>query len=529
MKKLLLNLILLTPLLLAATQPKEWDVHGNLNAYIKNDNVVGGGGTAVEDRDGVTHNEELSLNILGPLSDGEAGVNMRGRTTNDERIQSEDATLLYFRGYYKDKKWNLEGGDVASSLNPYIFSGSLKGAKVVYKSDEKKRTFHYSAIAGFKKASWNELYTDENNELPTAYSGAVEVKYVHERAKEIAISLSSYSDDLSTGGVDSNVSGKEGYGVGLDGKWRFNKYINLKGRAAVTTGTDNKRDNVDDETQTALLLKLYTRPVLKSVKSNFIYQRVDAKYVSFGGTAPKDKEQIENMTSWRINKEYNARIDLKADRNNLDSNQTDGTTVSIYEAFTLNYRPSYLTRTDIIFKATNKNIDNDLKDDNRVTARLDITKRTRSGWRYGGGYEYSDYVDSIESNASRKTNSIHGLVGYKKKLSKTRSYRVTCRANYRNIDQEAGSQDTVGLNIDAGYIHNKKLSADLAYRLNNTDNEINNNIHNNTYQFRAAYKLDERGQNIVRLLAEKRDVKVDNTPDSSYDEYIQKLSLTMRF
>jgi len=529
MKRIALAFLIVTTLYAGAKKPTQWGVNGHLNAYIKNDNIVGGGDSNLRERKGLTHNEEMNLNVAGPLKDGEAGINVRGRTTNDNRIQKDGAELLYFRGYYKDKAWNLEGGDVAASYNSYIFSSSLKGAKVVYKSLKKERTFNYSAIAGVKKASWKELYSNGRNETPTGYGGAFEIKYIHQRAKEIALSFATYNDDIHSGGIDSNVTGKKGYGAGLDGKWRFNKYVTLKGRGAVTTGTDNKRDHRADTTANAIQLRLYTRPILRSVKSNFIYQRVESDFISFGGTAAADKEQLENMTSWRINKEFNIRVDLKANRNNLDGKQTDGTTNSIYEALTCTYRPASLKRTTLTLRGTNKDIDNNAKDDNRKTARLDVTTRLKSGWRYGGGYEYSNYKDKKDVNSARRTNTFHALVGYKQKLSKVRSYRFTCRANLRNLRQSSGRQDTVGVKIDAGYIHNKRISADLAYMLNSTDNEVNNDINNNTYQFRAAYKLDDMGQNIVRLLLEKRDVSVDNTPNSSYDEYIEKLSLVMKF
>jgi hypothetical protein len=101
-----------------------------------------------------------------------------------------------------------------------------------------------------------------------------------------------------------------------------------------------------------------------------------------------------------------------------------------------------------------------------------------------------------------------------------------CRASYRMISH---SQDTIGLKVDAGYVHNKRISADLLYLLNNTNRDESSNTRNYTYQFRGAYKLDDKGRNVVRLLLEKRDVRVDDTPSNSYDEYIQKLSLVMNF
>ena len=128
------------------------------------------------------------------------------------------------------------------------------------------------------------------------------MKYIHERAKEIAISVSAYRDDLSTGSANTSLNGKKGYAIGLDGKWRFNKYITLKGRAAFSDGTDDIKNDKATSSHGAILLKLLTRPVLKSVKSNFIYQRVDTDFVAFGalltylkktGKATKKATQIK--------------------------------------------------------------------------------------------------------------------------------------------------------------------------------------------------------------------------------------------
>ena len=70
------------------------------------------------------------------------------------------------------------------------------------------------------------------------------------------------------------------------------------------------------------------------------------------------------------------------------------------------------------------------------------------------------------------------------------------------------------------------------YMINDTDYDSSSsskNTQNATYQFRTTYKLDAKGKNILRLLLEKRDVDVDETPDSTYNEYKGKVSLVMNF
>jgi len=521
-KLLIISSLLVTVTFAADKQEEGWKASGRLNAYIESIDVQGGSSS---DREGTTHNEELNLNFSGPLGKGKAGVETRMRTTNSDKIQAHGAELLYLHAYYRDKIWKAEVGDVAASFNPYIFSGSLKGVKGVYKSPKKDHAWNYTFITGAKTASWRDLMEDGGDTQPTGYAGAFEAKYIHARSKEIALSVAALDTHISSS--DTNVSeAKKGYGFGVSGKWRFNKYVTFKGRAAFVDGKKDKRvDN--SSSHKAIYLKLLTRPILKSVKSNFVYQRVDASFLSFGGNAPADKEQIENSTSWTINKELRARLDLKYNRNNLDGNRTDGTQKTYYEAVSLTYRPSFLKRSDFNFRISNKDTDDNVKDTNRLTAGVDFNLRQKSGWRYGAGYDYSD-VDDQNASSSR-THILKALLGYKHKLGKESSYRFTARPNYQIVEN---SQDKIGFKLDAGYVYNKRFNMGLMYMINDTDYDSSSsskNTQNATYQFRSAYKLDAKGKKILKLLLEKRDVDVDYTPTSSYNEYRGKVSFTMNF
>ena len=326
---------------------------------------------------------------------------------------------------------------------------------------------------------------------------------------------------------NNSVSGKRGYGFGIDGKCRFNKYITFKGRGAFSDGKSDIKNDSSTSSNGAIYLKLLTRPILKAVKSNFVYQRVDADFVSFGGNANMDKEQIENSTIWTINKEFRARMDLKANRNNLDGKVINGTENMFYEALSLTYKPEFLKRGDFVFRASNKDIDDNVKNSNRFTAGVNFNLRQKSGWRYGVGYDYSNQDDNNATLIT--THIIKALLGYKEKIGKESSYRFTCRPNYQIIED---TQDKIGFKLDAGYIHNKRLSANIMYIINQTDYDSSSstkNIQNSTYQFRTTYKLDAKGKNILRLLLEKRDVDVDETAESTYNEYKGKLSFVMNF
>ena len=418
-----------------------------------------------------------------------------------------------------------EAGDVAASMNPYVFNGSLKGIKARYRAPKKDRAWSYTMISGFKIRSWREVYRDEEGEAPTAYAGAFEAKYIHARAKEIAFSIAAYKDDLATGDANSSVLGKKGIGFGVNGKWRFNRYVTLKGRAAFTNGTDDIKNDKPSKTHGAIYVKLLTRPVLRSVRSNFMYQRVASDFVSFGGSGTKDKEQIENSTSWRISKKFRANLSLKANRDNLNGALGD-TRHIYYEMLRLSYYPDFMKRGDINFRLSNKDINGRGADNNRKIAGVDFNLRKKNGWRFGGGFEYNDFDDENSTASSRTTTIYKALVGYRQKLDKTRSYRITARANYQNIH---GNQDKIGFKVDAGYVHNKQLSMDLSYNINDTDYESSNDTQNSTYQFRTTYKIDTKGTKIVRLLLEKRDVDIENNGANSYDEYRGKLSFVINF
>lgn len=506
----------------ADRKANEWKISGRLNAYVQSIDVQGESNTTKE---GTTHVEELNLNLRGSLKDGKVGVEMRARTTNDDSIQKDGSELLYLHSYFRNKIWTLEAGDVAASLNPYIFGGSLKGIKARYKSSEEDHAWNYTVISGFKKGSWREVFKDVDGEAPTAYSGAFEAKYIHARAKEVAISVAAYKDDLSTGDANSSVLGKKGIGVGVDGKWRFSRYITLKGRVALTNGTDDIKNDKASKTHGAIYIKLLTRPILRSVRSNFIYQRVASDFLSFGGSGVKDKEQIENSTSWRINKKLRASLNLKANRDNLNGALGDTRDI-YYEMLRLSYRPDFLKRGDINFKVSNKDTKGRGADNNRQIAGVDFNIRKKSGWRYGGGFEYNDYDDDNSTAASQTTTIYRALVGYRHRIDKYKSYRVAIRTNYQDIH---GNQDKIGFKVDAGYVHNRHLSVDLFYNINYTDYESSNDTQNSTYQFRTTYRIDTKGAKTIRLLLEKRDVDIENDGTNSYNEYRGKLSFVMNF
>ncbi len=504
-------------------QENEWKLEGRLSGYLQKIDVENGQNS----REGFTQSHELDVKYHGPLYKGNAGIEARVRATNDDRIQKNDSHLLSFKGYYTNKVWTHEVGDVAASMNPYVYGGSVKGLKTEYKSDKKKDKWDYKFITGIRKAQWRETYQTTENEGLDTYLAAFESKYTYERAKEITLSLATLKDDLHSG-YNLTAAGKKGTTLGINTKWRFNKYITLKGRAAISHSTDDLRGSKDYDTESAIRLRLLTRPVLSSVKSNFMYQRISSDFISAAGSANADNEKIENSTTWKSSKQLTSKLNLKFSRDNLDGS-LDDTENTYYESLQFLYKPESIKRTNIDFKFTNKDVQGRGTKTNQYTVGVMGNYRTTDGFRYGLGYDYSNLHDSNNSDSSQIINNIRGIFGYKKKLGEESSYRFTATVDAQNLNQNGNNQERYGLKLDAGYQYSKKLSMDLAYISKNTYRDGSNDSVNSTYQFRTTYRLDDKGKQTARLLLEKRDYDTENDSDNSYNEHIAKLSYVYNF
>jgi len=524
MKKLIILLPVLSIGLMGVDSFEDWKISGRLNAYIQSIDVEAENGLG-SDREGTTHNEELTIRAGGKFKNGKAGIELRGRTTNDDKIQKDGAVLQYLKAYYRDKIWSIEAGDVSASMNPYVFGGSLKGIKAVYKSPEKERSWSYTFISGIKKSSWKELYTSVEGEAPDSYVGAFEAKYQYKRSQTVSLSVSALKDDLATGDANSSVAGKKGISFGLDGKWRFNRSVTLKGRGAITSATDDLKNDKSTSSHSALLIKLLTKPT-KSLRSNFTYTRVASQYIALMGSAPKDTEQFENSNTWRINRQFTAKLGLRARRDNLDGSL--GATQKIYyEKLSLLYKPKFLKRSNFNFRASNKLTKGRGADNKTRTFGVDFNYRPKGEWRYGAGIEYSKYDDDIAPTSSRTTKTAKATLGYKKKLDKERSYRAVCTLNYQRVHQNGINDDDYGLKLDLGYSHSKKLSFDLLYMSKYAYKTTSNDTQNSTYQARATYRIDKK--QTVKFLLEKRAYDIENDGANSYNEYKGKLSYTLNF
>ena len=526
MKKLIIFILIFSLSLFAQSKKKaEWAFSGRLNGYFQKIDIDGGNGQK-KNKEKYTHNQDLTLRFLGPVKNAHAGVEIRTRLTNDNSIEKDGVTLLYFHSFFKNKKWYLEAGDVSASLNPYVFGGSVKGFKATYKSRKKHNSWNYMFIGGIKKASWKELVESVDNERPDAYSGAFEAKYIRKRAQEIAFSIAAYKDDLSTGDTNKSILGKKGVSFGMHTKWRFNRYITLKGRFGLTDATDDIKNNKSSSSHTALQIKLLTKPSLRKLRSNFVYTRISPKYISLAGSANKDIEQFENSNTWRIGIGLRSRFGVRFKRDNLD-NDLNGTKRTSYEYISFNYRPKAIKRSNINVKFTNMDIKGRGVDSNTKTAGLTFNLRKKNGWRYALGLDYSDANDNNAS--SNITKSARVTIGYKKRLTKFKNYRIIATINQQWLSRKGNKDTNYGLKLDLGYTHNSRLSFDLNYLSRFAFKETSQDSEYSSYQVRANYKLDRRGKKSVRFLLEKKHNDIENTPKSSYNEYKAKISYVYNF
>lgn len=245
------------------------------------------------DANGNTIRQELGLKTKGNLGEGIAGVEARGRATDDEKVSKNKTELLYFRSYYTDKKFDIQVGDVGQTYNPLIFSGTVKGATLTYKQElEKKQSITYSLVGGTQAASWKELL-----EHKAVHRDAIagDIRYQHNTAQMIAFSVSASKDRASdeVKSLTSNYNASEAVSMGLQANWRFSRYLKLKGELGYTN-TDTVITESKKRSKLAGRMTLYTKPT-KTINSNFKYERYDTGYNSMVGSSTQDRERLESL------------------------------------------------------------------------------------------------------------------------------------------------------------------------------------------------------------------------------------------
>jgi hypothetical protein len=507
----------------------KWTVRGQSATYFNVKKTEGeADGTAVND--GEFYREELSFYLSRDREkQGKVGFDFRVRATNDEQIDSKELRLLYFRGYRYTRDTRSELGDIAASYNPYVFSTSLKGVKLDL-GQNKKTGFKTSLVGGVQKATWQEMVTTVDNEQPNRWLGGANVEYVKDAGQSVALTMALVKDQIESGDYDAvNSPGASAVNGGLDADWRFNRYLTGKATLALMQGIDNIRDDHAAKSSHAVKLRLLTKPLPRSLRSNFTYEYVDPNFQPLVGSGSPDRERFENDTSYHFDRQLKFRMTLKYSRDNLDGQL--GETQSISDGtFYCDYRPDFLKRGDMGVRFQTKALDGRGADQSYNEGELYINVRPKTGWRLGGAYIYTNVDDDAVGAVDQKINTLRGTVGWKKRFSNDHLFRSTLNLDYKLIDQVTGDQSKVGGKIDLGYDAGKHWTFDILAQTTNSNRELVDDTDYGAYQARVGYHPWGDASKSIRLTAEQRRYASDSTTsDQTYHENILELSYLFSF
>lgn len=485
-----------------------WGVSGNSETVGVYRNSTGPGANSIND--GTTFRQDLGVKVRGKIGEAKAGVEMRGRGTNDKRVSQNSADLLSFRSFYTTESLNVEVGDVAKMYNPLIFSNSLKGGKVGVKQKVgDAKSIEYSMIGGVQSSSWKDTFKQEQDQRDAI---AAEMKYKHARAQFVALSVSYAKDRLHdtnvTNPVDRNAS--EALSSGLQWDWRFNRYFRFKGDTAVTS-TENTYTGGEKETKTAIRMTLYTKPV-RSVNSNFKYERYDGGFSTLVGSATQDRERLENTTSWAINRQIRSRMTLKYSRDNLDNKDTLGTQ-SIYDGLvSLNYRPDFMKRGDFGFRLQYTQREGKGSDTQQTNAGVDFTDRLKNGWRYGLGYDYTNFKVDDTNGSDNQLHTLRGNIGWKHNFNKENRVRTALKLDMTVAENDNATlnQKRFGGTLDAGWDYGKKFGLDALFTSKNTNRDLSDNTSYELYQLISQYRPFGNNKHVLKLNLQHRDYHSDD-------------------
>ena len=532
---ILLTTILLSSSLLAKelTKPKEsWETGDSLNSkeqtVEKNSWKISGtsettgvykynsGQGANTDTNGNTIRQELGLNARGDLGKGKAGIEMRGRATDDERVSKKKTELLYLRSFYTDDNLDIQAGDVAQTYNPLIFSGTVKGASVTYKQNlAKKQYIQYSVIGGTQASSWNDLVNHRANHTDTI---AVDLKYQHATAKIISFTLSGAkeraSSEVKARVNDLNTS--EAVAAGVKWNWRFNRYIKIKGEAAYTStntvATDDKK-----RSKFAGRVTFYTKPT-KGINSNFKYERYASGFNTVVGSSTQDRERLENTSTWSITKALRSRMTLKGSRDNLDGHL--GETQNIIDALvSFNYRPEFMKRGDFGLRLQQVARKGRGDDTTQQNIGFDFTNSLKNGWNYGASYDFTDLDNRNDGNRSNKLQTLRAKLGWKTRYNEDHNFRASLKGDISFYDEQTEDRKRYGGTVDAGWDYGTKFMLDMLYTTKNTDRDLGIDSSYELYQLISQYKPFGNTTHVLKLNLQRRENEGGNSTNPNANNY----------
>ena len=517
--------VLLPMLSVGATSSSEntWRLRGRSESEIAWQDVNGKSDSTVEE--GTTWRQELSVNLSRRLENGRLGFDLRGRATNNQQVDSRDARLLYFHGYWQNQQWNIELGDVAGTYNPLVFSSSVKGVKAAYQTGDNDHGWEHTLIGGVQKPSWEDLYDYKTDESVDRYIAGFNSRWQHAPAQEMTATLSYVKDDGTTIPEELSVTPVEAQTAGMEWNWRFNRYLTVRGETAIT----HSDDDLSNHDAGAVRVKVLTKPIPRLVRSTFFYERLDSEFKPIIASASSDRERFENDTEWLISRQVKLRITLKHSHDNLDGSKED-TLVTRDGVLYLTYRPDWLKRCDLDFRSQFKrNVGNGADQDLQI-CEANFSWRPTGGWRYGLGWIFTNIDEHVATNEDQHINTVRGTFGWKKRFDNDHMFRSTLRVDGHFIDKDSGDQQSLGGSIDLGYDAGNLWSADFTASTKNTYNDEAADNSYISYQLRANYHPGHDRSKAIRLTAERREYDSEGSEtDQDYLEHLVKLAYLVSF
>ena len=520
---------LLFPAFLWAATEKEavsqWRVSGRSETSLEWKESNDPSTTLTED---VSFRQELSLSATRPLEGGSMGVSLRGRGTNDRQVDGQDARLLYLNAFFRRNEVQMELGDVAASYHPMVLSTALKGSKVEY-GRGRQEGWSISAITGIQKAGWDELYGDNNRDSVDRYVAGLETTGKFGPGQEVSFAASTVRDhtnrDFRQAGLDP-LPPAEAVTAGLQWNWRFNRYMQTRGEGAFTRSDENTRDGFGANESGALRLRLLTSPIPRSLRMNFLYERVEPKFAPVAGSAPRDTERVESDATWMISPALKARLTLKNRHDNLDK-QLAGTLETNEGVLDFDWRPRWARRMDLNFRTQVKETKGRGIEQTLGIGEIGAQFRTEAGWRYGVGWIFTDIEDKTTGAEDQQIHTLRGTFGWNKRIGENHTWRATFRLDGNRIDRKSGDQNALGGRVDLGYDVGSHWSADLSaatrktYRDRAEDNEYR------AYEVRGNYHPGGDRSKAIRISAGRREY--DNEQGLATREHVAKISYLFGF
>ena len=478
--------------------------------------------------EGTSYRQEISVGLARNHEGKRMGVNLRGRSTNDEQVDDRDARLLYLNGYYRTQQVNAELGDVAASFNPMVLSTALMGTKVGFKEGSSSKGWEAKAIGGIVKSSWYDIYGPDDTDSVDRYVAGVQALGNFGTGKRLSFAASTLTDNTNKDLADADASlattPAEAITSGILWDWRFNRYFSSRGETAFTRSDAN--DDHTKENAGAVKIKLLTKPLPKSLRLNLNYERIDPDFKPVVATANSDTERYEADTTWMPDRKFKVRLTLKESKNNLD-HQLEGTRTVDDGVLFFTWRPDWLKRGDLNLRNQYKTTEGPSTDQRIAISEINANVRPKTGWKYGLGYIFTDINNDTANTEDQMLHTLRTTIGWKKSLPANRMFRSSFRIDSNFINRDSGDQTSLGGKVDLGFDAGKIWSVDAtaqtrqAWRDESADNEYH------AYELRGSYHPGGDRSKAVRLTAARRES--DSEGNDATVEHVAKLSYLFSF